>query len=215
MKKIGKFVGPVLLAIIMLLAVRGLLVTHMRLPEASALHETRQWRHVWVSLTYYGLRLPGEKLWGFHRLGYRVPEVGDAVLFTLPTNKEKANSCTQSAGICTAVPSDTVWIDSVRQCILPGCTSPDAFPIVTPGRNMQLAVNSHNARLLAYLMQTFEKCPARIDAQNRLCINNIPQRYVMLAHDYYWVETLPNTYVIIPHNSLIGKIFPMNCGKKK
>ena len=81
MKLLRKIILPVLLAAILLLAVRGLLLCHMRLPDNAALPGLEPGGHVLVCLTYYGLRLPGEPLWGYHRWGYAEPEVMDNVVF--------------------------------------------------------------------------------------------------------------------------------------
>lgn len=63
MKYIRTIVCPVLLTVVLLLAVRGLLVNHVRMPADAAVEGFAPRQHLLVSLTYYGLRLPGETLW--------------------------------------------------------------------------------------------------------------------------------------------------------
>lgn len=206
MRFLRNFVFPVLLTVFLLLAVRGLLINHVRMPDDTAVHGLHPGQHVLVSLTYYGLRVPSEELWGYHRWGYRVPEAGDCLMFYLPRQKGQALSGVQTVGICRALPGETVWIDPVRKLILPARTSPDAQPIVIPGRNRSMEVTPYNARLLAFIMQHYEKCRVSVDADNRLMLDGRPMKRVKLAHDYFWIETRPDAYVLVPHEALIGKV---------
>ena len=123
MKFIRTLVCPVLLTASLLLAVRGLLVTHVQLPPDTAVYGLQPNQHVLVSLTYYGLKVPGEAIWGYHRWGYRVPEWGDAILFNLPRPKAQHGPGPETVGICHALPGETVWIDPVRPKVLPARTT--------------------------------------------------------------------------------------------
>ena len=98
MRYLRHIVCPVLLTVVLLLAVRGLLINHIRLPEDTAVRGLLPGQRAFVSLTYYGLRLPGEQWWGYHRWGYRVPEVGEFILFNLPASIPAA-PVPQSVGI--------------------------------------------------------------------------------------------------------------------
>lgn len=206
MKRLRTIICPVLLTVFLLLAVRGLLVCHMSMPAGCAVPGFLPGQHVLVSLTYYGLRLPGESLWGYHRWGYRVPEAGEALVFLLPEPKRPAGEGARTAGVCRALPGDTVWIDPERKIYIPGRTSPAAQPVVIPGRRNKVRVTPYNARLLAYLLRQYEHCKATVDSRNRIVLNKEPVASVRFARDYYWVETAPDTYVLVPHDALVGKI---------
>lgn len=209
MKVLRNLIGPVLLAIFLLLAVWGLLVAHMRLPAGTNVAGLPSGQHVWVLRTAYGLRLPCETLWGYHRLGYKMPQEGDAVLFNLPSANGVNSSGQKVAGVCRSVSGDTVWTDPVRRIILPGRTSPDATPIAVPASGMSVRVTPYNARLYASIMRCHEKKDAKVDSQNRLFINGKEKKAVSFGHDYYWIETLPDSFLLVPHEALIGKILPM------
>lgn len=186
---------PYVVALLLLLAVRFFLLSHIQLPTC---------KHALVSLTYYGLRLPGERLWGYHRWGYYLPERGDSLVFT--SHNAQGGELTL-VGRCDALPGETIWIDPVRQKVIPGRTSPDAQPILLPGRNRSVRVTPYNARLLVYLMQHFEQCQnVRINAQGQLELDGLPMTQVQLLDNYYWVEMRPDSFVIVPHRDLIGKM---------
>lgn len=207
MKRILKLTYPLITAVLLLLMVRFMLISHVRLPSDTRVRGFEPKQHVLVSLTYYGLRLPGEKFWGYHRWGYGMPVYGDPVVFTMSAPRgDSATTVIETVGRCEALPGETVWIDPVRQKVLPARTSPDARPIVIPGRNRTISVTAYNARLLAFLMNRYEGCKAQSDAKGRLLVDGHQIDRVRLKHDYYWIETHPDSYVLVPHNALIGKI---------
>lgn len=206
MKYIRTIVCPVLLTVVLLLAVRGLLVNHVRMPADAAVEGFAPRQHLLVSLTYYGLRLPGETLWGYHRWGYRVPAKGDPVLFYLPWQKGQPRPGLQAVGFCRALPGDTVWIDSAAQKILPARTSSGAQPLVIPGRNRKVKITPYNAKLYAFILRTYEHTAATVDARRRLMIRDVPLTHLTTCRDYYWMETRPGAYVLVPHDALVGKI---------
>lgn len=199
-RQIVRMICPVLLAALLLLVVRGLLLSQVRLPARTALPGLHGGERVWVSLTAYGLRLPGESLWGYHRWGHGTPNRGDAVAWRLP------GSTQSSTGVCHALPGDTIWTDPVRQKILPARTSVDAQPLCVPGRGVSIQVSPANARLLAYLLNTYEGCPARVTPSARLLLHGNECRQVRFTRDFYWVETQPDIYLFIPHEALTGRI---------
>lgn len=207
MRIFRRYIAPVLLAAVMLLAVRGLLVSHLRLPADADLPGLRPHAHVLVSLTHYGLRLPGERLWGYHRWGYRYPSPGDSVVFRLPPEAGKEDGQeTDGFGICRALPGQTVWIDPAERQILKGRSAPGARPVVVPGRGNMVRVTPWNASLLAYLLNRYEGGHVRTDGRGGLLMGGQRVDKVQTMNDYYWVETHPGVYDLIPHRALVGKV---------
>ncbi len=200
---VHKILLPALLAAILLLAVRFLLFMHLRIPEGTEVEGFRSGQHVAVNLNAYGLRLPGEALWGYCRWGYSRPEEGDRVVCRY------VGSDDLFVATCRALPADTVWVDPVRQRILPARTSSDAQPIVVPARGQRLTVTPANARLLAYLLRSFERSRARANAYGQLELDGRVLRTVSLTSDYYWVETRTDSYLLIPHEALVGRALPI------
>lgn len=206
MKRILRLTYPLVSAVLLLLVVRFMLISHMCLPSDTRVRGFEPNQHVLVSLTHYGLRLPGEQLWGYHRWGYVMPEYGEPLVFSMTTMQNSKSVVTETVGRCEALPGETVWIDPVREKILPAKTSPDAQPIVVPGRNRTLEVTPYNARLLAFLMNRYENCAASLDESGHLVVDGHRVNRVRLNRDYYWIETQPDSYVLVPHDALIGKI---------
>ncbi|MDD7079158.1 MAG: S26 family signal peptidase [Prevotella sp.] len=191
-----KWMSPYVVLIIIIAAIRLLLIAPVQLPcHQQAL----------VSLTYYGLRLPCEELWGYHRWGYRQPSHGDSIVFTCTDAQGQQLTL---IGCCKALPGETIWIDPERRIIIPGRTSPDAQPICIPSSHRSIMVTPYNAHLLAYLMQNYEHCnTVRVNKFGQLELDGQPMKRVKLLRDYYWVEMPPDSFTIIPHDALVGKVF--------
>lgn len=206
MKKFRRYIGPVLLAVILLLVVRGLFLSHLRLPANADLPGLRPNAHVLVSLTYYGLRVPGEQFWGYHRWGYRYPSRGDSVVFRLPIGAGKNVQETEGFGICRALPGEVVWVNPAKRQILNGRTEPGARPVIVPSRERPVRVTPWNANLLAYLLQRYEGSSIKADGKGGLLLGGQHIDKVQMMHDYYWVETHPGIYDLIPHDALVGKV---------
>lgn len=174
--------------------VRFVFVSHTTLPTGQ---------HALVSLTYYGWRVPGESLWGYHRWGYAVPEKGDILVFT---NSGKAGK-PLLMGVCRALPGEAIWIDTVRRIIIPARTSPDAQAITVPWRGRKIAATPCNARLLAYLMTQYEQCQnVSVNERGELMLGSQSLPHIKLQNDYYWVETPSGECTFVPHSALVGKV---------
>lgn len=137
-----------------------------------------------------------------------MPQKGDALLFNLPTYSKDEVASQQIAGVCRALPNDTVWIDYNKQQILLSYKS-DTQPLVIPKKNGRVDISSYNGRFYAYILHHYEKRNAKVNQYNDFYVDGKVVRSVLITHDYYWIETLPNTFILIPHEALVGKIYPM------
>ena len=194
-RQVWRWVRPYVVLICLIVCLRLFIISPIVLPGN---------RHALVSLTYYGLRVPGEQMWGYHRWGYRVPAKHDEVVFTCSDTRDREFTLT---GRCQAGPGETIWIDPVRQIVIPGRTSPDAQPIRIPAHNSSIRVTPYNARLLAYLMQHYEHCNnVRVNRFGQLEMDGQTLSCVRLLRDYFWIEMRPDSFLLIPHDNLVGKV---------
>ena len=194
-RQVWWWVRPYVVLICLIVCLRLFIISPIVLPGN---------RHALVSLTYYGLRVPGEQMWGYHRWGYRVPAKHDEVVFTCSDTRDREFTLT---GRCQAGPGETIWIDPVRQIVIPGRTSPDAQPIRIPAHNSSIRVTPYNARILAYLMQHYEHCNnVRVNRFGQLEMDGQTLSRVRLLRDYFWIEMRPDSFLLIPHDNLVGKV---------
>ena len=194
-RQVWRWVRPYVVLICLIVCLRLFIISPIVLPGN---------RHALVSLTYYGLRVPGEQKWGYHRWGYRVPAKHDEVVFTCSDTRDREFTLT---GRCQAGPGETIWIDPVRQIVIPGRTSPDAQPIRIPAHNSSIRVTPYNARILAYLMQHYEHCNnVRVNRFGQLEMDGQTLSRVRLLRDYFWIEMRPDSFLLIPHDNLVGKV---------
>lgn len=188
-------VRPFFIVLLLFFIVRFCLFSLVLLPNKQ---------RAFVSLTSYGLRVPGEEIWGYHRWGYCAPQKGDEVVFTLSSGTGGENMV---SGKCVGLPGECIWIDPIEQRFLPGKTTPDAQSIIIPSKDKSLKVTPFNVRLLAYLMSHFEACKhIKISSRSLIQMDGQTLDHVRLLRDYYWIEILPDSFVMVPHDSLIGKV---------
>lgn len=141
MKKfVRRIILPLLVAAVLLFGARFLLLGHFKLPATSEEGNA----HALVSLTYYGLRLPGESIWGFHRLGFRVPSRGEWIVYRPLGEKET------KAGICEAIPGDTLWAVPEGKKFLPTRTTSDAQAFVIPAKKFLVSTSPGNYVLIPH-----------------------------------------------------------------
>lgn len=94
---------PVALAAALLLAVRGLLLTQVSVGGGTPVKGLEKGGRALVSLTWYGLRLPGEKVFGPRRWGYGAPQRGEALAF------RRTGDDRLRVGVCRAVWADGTY----------------------------------------------------------------------------------------------------------
>lgn len=189
-----------LISMALLLGVRYFWLMQLQMPPVSQVEGLAGGERLIVNLTSYGLRLPGERFWGYHRIGYGMPENGAYVAY-FPTSTNAIE-----VGVCRALPGDTLWFDPMRRKMLPARTSPDAQALVIPGRSHAVEVTPHNARLLHFLLRHYEQRRVVIHENQRLSLDGKPVTRASVGQDYYCVETLPGCLAIIPHKALYGKV---------
>ena len=56
-------------------------------------------------------------------------------------------------------------------------------------------------------MRQYEHCTSvEVDTLGHLLLGGQPLTRVRLMRDYYWVETCPDSFVLVPHDALVGKV---------
>lgn len=196
----GQVLRPVLLGAVLLLGVRYFWVMQMQMPQVCRVEGLSAADRVLVDLTAYGLRLPGESIWGYHRLGHATPSRGHYVAYRTSPDAPIA------VGICRALPADTLYFDPVRRKVLPARTSPDAEILVIPGRDRPIEVTPHNARLLHFVMRHHEKCRVVLHNGTSLTLDGRPLPLARFSDDYYCLETAPGLFTLVPHVALVGRL---------
>ncbi len=196
MRTLRVYILPLIVAALLLLLVRGVLVTQYVVPSSGNEVETLlPGDRVMVCRTSYGLRLPGGKL-----LGKASPEEGDLVAFRLP-----AETSVRLAQ-CLSLPGDTVWIDAPRSRVLYYRTTTDARPFVIPRRGMSMAVTPENARLVWNTLRHHEKIGTTLINSSRILRNGEPLDTVVFSQDYFWMDGSTD-FGLVPRSALVGRAF--------
>lgn len=196
-----------LLAVVIL---RSLVLSQFRVTTEGNSPTLEQGDRVLVSRTYYGLRLPGEGLWGYHRWGMRYPRPGEWMVFYDPSDRRTPESrCRVCIARCEAAPGDTVWIDPVRHRVMPWQTTTSAQPLRIPHAGSRIKVTPVNARLLWNAMRLHEHCRVVLLNDTALRFDGRRLEYAFFSQPYYWAFA-PDGYDsscfgLVPHTSLIGR----------
>ena len=198
MKRFLRILLPLLCAALLLLSVRTLLLGVYRPTETA--RESEKTHLVFVNLTAYGLRLPFEECLGPHRWGYRRSAVGDKVAYRL------LGSDRVCLGICRALPGDSISVDLTRRRL--SSAKPDSSDslFVVPAAGRAVAVTPLNARMLTVLKRRFEHSHAKVSLRGRIFLDGQPLDSLRFNEDYYLLETQPQTFTLIPHSALVGKM---------
>ena len=189
-------VRPFLVVLLLFIIVRSFFFSLITLPNNQK---------AFVNMFAYGVHLPTESIFGNKRLGEHPPQKGDEVVFKLSNGKNSEEAI--YSGKCITLAGENVWVDPLEQRFLPGKTSPDAHPICIPSKAQNVRITPFNIRLFAYLLSHYEACKhVQIISDNTLQVEGKTMHSVRFTHNYYWVEIMPKTFVIVPHDALIGKV---------
>ena len=77
---------------------------------------------------------------------------------------------------------------------------------MVPGKGRSVLVTPHNARLLAWLLQTYEHSRVTLTREGGLQMAGSRITRVKTSQNYYWIETQPDSFRLVPHCELVGKI---------
>ncbi|MBR4297562.1 MAG: hypothetical protein IKT82_05175 [Bacteroidaceae bacterium] len=158
--------------------------------------------------------------WGVHsgdrilvnRLAYAGgarPEAGDRIAFRHQQHPD-APVCLAT---CTALPGDTVWMDTKAQRVASRRRSHIDQPLVVPAAGQEIDITPHNARQLWHLLSK-EGALATLRDNQEILIDGRVVKSVAFLNDYYWMETQHVPYGLVPFRAIVGKPFCVSYGMK-
>lgn len=147
---------------------------------------------VLVARFAFGLRLPLDALFGYHRLSPTLPRHGDLIAFNDPMER-KRNISDQSLciGTCTGLPGDTIWLPwNANGTHTKGTQH---YPFVVPGKNVQIDIHPWNIVMIANALHLYEQKNVCWDCDSLLVVNGQQVRKVSFSEDYIWVSSTGHT----------------------
>lgn len=130
------------------------------------------------------------------------PQAGDRVAFRHQQQPE-GPVCLAT---CTALPGDTVWMDTDRQRVSSRRRSRTDKPLVVPAAGQEIEITPHNARPLFHLLRK-EGAFVTLRHNNDILIDGRKVKTATFLNDYYWLETQQVPYGLVPYRALVGKPF--------
>lgn len=147
---------------------------------------------VLVARFAFGLRLPLDALFGYHRLSPALPRQGELIAFNDPLGKRRNISDQPLCiGICAALPGDTIWLpwnanmnckEKAKNC-----------PFVIPGKGKPIDIQPWNIVMLANALHLYEQKNVCWDCDSLLVVDGQQVRKVSFSEDYIWVSSNGDT----------------------
>ncbi len=161
----------------------------------------------------FGLRLPGEFLFGYHRLSPALPRRGDPIAFNDPIGRRQGISARPLCiGTCTALPGDTIWLPWNPGDTLKNTQQTRRYPFVIPGKNVAVDIHPWNIVMLANALHLYEQKNVCWDCDSLLVVDGKPVRKATFSDNYLWVTGSKNAqaydsrlFGLLPASHLIGK----------
>ena len=110
-----KWIGALAGTLAAVLLLRAFALTWCLIPSTGMENTLYQGERIAVNKWSYGLRLPGMKLWGYHRIRPQAIGRGDVVVFNNPAEIHTTPADCRALFIsrCIGLPGDTIWVDSL------------------------------------------------------------------------------------------------------
>lgn len=210
MRTVFRLVFAMLVLAAVIVALRTFAVTTYKVTSAGMENGLHRGESVLVDRWIYGLRMPLEDLFGYHRLKERAVERGDVLVFDAPAVGTADGDVL--IGRCVAVPGDVVYLDSLFvNADVEHRLAADAMPLYLPQMGGYVEVQPWNVMLLRNTLALHEGKHADVRGDT-LLVNGKPVRFAKLSHEYHWIASdnpadLSGSKIfgLVPKSLLIGK----------
>ena len=193
LRKFRLYILPLLLAMLALVVVRYFFLTQYVAEGSIAEWGVQGGDRILVDRTAYQYN--------------KRPQAGDRVAFRHQQQPE-GPVCLAT---CTALPGDTVWMDTNRQRVSSHRRSQTDKPLVVPAAGKEIEITPHNARQLFHLLRK-EGAFVTLRQNNEILIDGRKVKTATFLNDYYWLETQHVPYGLVPYHALVGKPFYVTYG---
>lgn len=195
LRKFRLYILPLLLALVVLVIVRYFFLTQYVAEGSIAEWGVHPGDRILVDRTAYTFN--------------KRPQVGDRVAF----RHQQHTDVPVCLATCTALPGDTVWMDTKQQRVSSCRQSSDDQPLVVPAAGQEIHITPYNARQLWHLLRK-EGAFVTLRHNNEILIDGRLVKTVAFLNDYYWLETQHMPYGLVPYRALIGQPFCVSYGVK-
>ena len=144
MNKAWKITGAIIGIILVVVLLRGCVMTSYLIPSSGMENSLFQGERILVNKWSYGLRLPLMALWNYHRWRDNPVQKEDIIVFNNPANLSEPVISRRETFIsrCIGVPGDTLLIDSLFSVIPSEKNAPDQKFLYTYPREKEKQLDS-------------------------------------------------------------------------
>ena len=200
MRGLLKFIAALSVTMLLMLMFRALFFTLYTVPNASLEPQFLRGDRILVNRCSYGLRMGEDTPNGYSRLFRQRIGKGDITAFNFPIDTlENISSNPVYVGFCSAVPGDTVRLNS-------------RYRVIVPGRGINVDVTSENAMLLCNMLRMHEHRESYV-CNGILYVDGRETHRLRFEKDYYWMSTYDRSvsedsrvYGFVPEDHVIGRV---------
>lgn len=212
-----RFLIPFISMVVTVWLLHVLIMTQVKVTDDTQAPDLLAGDRLLVNRWSYGLRLPFGNEYEEVRLGEQQAERNDWVYYNCPLDSAThIHERGTYVGKITAIPGDTVWLDTLTNNIsLHPFTH--LMPLVVPGKSITCRVRAWNIKWLAYALATHEGKKVGMVNDTTLLVNGQPHHDITMQQDYYWLsagrqEVAPNSlhFGFLPHSHLIGRAWALS-----
>ena len=200
MRGFVKFIAALSITMLLMLMFRALFFTVFTVPNSSLEPQFLRGDRILVNKCSYGLRTGEDTNFGYSRWLQQDINKGDITAFNYPIDTlRNISSNPVYVGVCSAVPGDTVRVNS-------------SFSVVVPGKNVSVEVTEQNAMLLCNMMRMHEHRDSYV-CDGFLYVNGRRVEKLKFNKDYYWMSSFSfnatddsRYFGFVPEDHVMGKV---------
>ncbi len=216
-RQAGRWLSVILVAALVVLAVRILGVSLIAVPDDSACPVFLPGDRVTVGKASYGLRLFPMRQWGYVRLGGRQVERGEWVAFNDPSDGYPDTLCIDERPVmlayCAARPGDSLWVDRKGRVLRLRPIGHRFCKVVElPRKYAYVHITPDNVRWYSHIINLHEGLESTVKGDS-LFVDGHHVTAFRFGHDYYWMASASQenqvdsrTYGFVPDTHVIGRL---------
>lgn len=200
MRGFVKFIAALGVTMLLMLMFRALFFAVFTVPNSSLEPQFIRGDRILVNKCSYGFRTGEDTNFGYSRWFQQDINRGDIAAFNYPIDTlRNISSNPVYVGVCSALPGDTVNVNS-------------RFSVVVPGKDVTIDVTEQNAMLLCNMLRMHEHRDSYI-CDGFLYVNGKQTDKLKFNKDYYWMSSFSFNAIddsryfgFVPEDHLIGRV---------
>ena len=200
MRGFVKFIAALSITMLLMLMFRALFFTVYKVSNSSLEPQFIRGDRILVNKCSYGLRTGEDTNFGYSRWLKQDINKGDITAFNYPIDTlQNISTNPVYVGVCSALPGDTVYVNS-------------SFSLIVPGKDITVDVTEQNAILFCNILRMHEHRDCYI-CDGFLYVDGKQTDRIRFSKDYYWMSSFSfnaaddsRFFGFVPEDHLVGRV---------